>query len=236
MGKMKKPPKKPVGTKWANRPVSVSPGNNGGKKPFDRSASGEGRTSSRPSSYSDRKDGKVPYKKPEIYEGRPTTNNRSKFAGKGGKRPFKKPLPPGDEHALSTFVKKVADAAEKYLKDTYAEKASDKLEVIVNINTLQEKYGLVTARIHIMDDRYKDLLITAVCDKNRRHGTIVIASDPCEGFRPLYNANDGLDKFDKLFESYLPHILDSTWKKIQQLNLKHAKDKDKVTEACEETK
>lgn len=236
MGKMKKPPKKPVGTKWANRPVSVSPGNNGGKKPFDRSASGEGRTSSRPSSYSDRKDGKVPYKKPEIYEGRPTTNNRSKFAGKGGKRPFKKPLPPGDEHALSTFVKKVADAAEKYLKDTYAEKASDKLEVIVNINTLQEKYGLVTARIHIMDDRYKDLLITAVCDKNRRHGTIVIASDPCEGFRPLYNANDGLDKFDKLFESYLPHILDSTWKKIQQLNLKHAKDKDKVTEACEEAK
>jgi hypothetical protein len=236
MGKMKKPPKKPVGTKWANRPVSVSPGNNGGKKPFDRSASGEGRTSSRPSSYSDRKDGKVPYKKPEIYEGRPTANNRSKFAGKGGKRPFKKPLPPGDEHALSTFVKKVADAAEKYLKDTYAEKASDKLEVIVNINTLQEKYGLVTARIHIMDDRYKDLLITAVCDKNRRHGTIVIASDPCEGFRPLYNANDGLDKFDKLFESYLPHILDSTWKKIQQLNLKHAKDKDKVTEACEETK
>ena len=236
MGKMKKPPKKPVGTKWANRPVSVSPGNNGGKKPFDRSASGEGRTSSRPSSYSDRKDGKVPYKKPEIYEGRPTTNNRSKFAGKGGKRPFKKPLPPGDEHALSTFVKKVADAAEKYLKDTYAEKASDKLEVIVNINTLQEKYGLVTARIHIMDDRYKDLLITAVCDKNRRHGTIVIASDPCEGFRPLYNANDGLDKFDKLFESYLPHILDSTWKKIQQLNLKHAKDKDKVTKACEETK
>ena len=236
MGKMKKPPKKPVGTKWANRPVSVSPGNNGGKKPFDRSASGEGRTSRRPSSYSDRKDGKVPYKKPEIYEGRPTTNNRSKFAGKGGKRPFKKPLPPGDEHALSTFVKKVADAAEKYLKDTYAEKASDKLEVIVNINTLQEKYGLVTARIHIMDDRYKDLLITAVCDKNRRHGTIVIASDPCEGFRPLYNANDGLDKFDKLFESYLPHILDSTWKKIQQLNLKHAKDKDKVTEACEEAK
>lgn len=236
MGKMKKPPKKPVGTKWANRPVSVSPGNNGGKKPFDRSASGEGRTSSRPSSYSDRKDGKVPYKKPEIYEGRATANNRSKFAGKGGKRPFKKPLPPGDEHALSTFVKKVADAAEKYLKDTYAEKASDKLEVIVNINTLQEKYGLVTARIHIMDDRYKDLLITAVCDKNRRHGTIVIASDPCEGFRPLYNANDGLDKFDKLFESYLPHILDSTWKKIQQLNLKHAKDKDKVTEACEETK
>ena len=236
MGKMKKPPKKPVGTKWANRPVSVSPGNNGGKKPFDRSASGEGRTSSRPSSYSDRKDGKVPYKKPEIYEGRPTTNNRSKFAGKGGKRPFKKPLPPGDEHALSTFVKKVADAAEKYLKDTHAEKVSDKLEVIVNINTLQEKYGLVTARIHIMDDRYKDLLITAVCDKNRRHGTIVIASDPCEGFRPLYNANDGLDKFDKLFESYLPHILDSTWKKIQQLNLKHAKDKDKVTEACEEAK
>ena len=236
MGKMKKPPKKPVGTKWANRPVSVSPGNNGGKKPFDRSASGEGRTSSRPSSYSDRKDGKVPYKKPEIYEGRPTTNNRSKFAGKGGKRPFKKPLPPGDEHALSTFVKKVAEAAEKYLNKTYAEKASDKLEIIVNINTLQEKYGLVTARIHIMDDRYKDLLITAVCDKNRRHGTIVIASDPCEGFRPLYNANDGLDKFDKLFESYLPHILDSTWKKIQQLNLKHAKDKDKVTEACEETK
>lgn len=235
MGKMKKPPKKPVGTKWANRPVSVSPGNNGGKKPFDRSASGEGRTSSRPSSYSDRKDGKIPYKKPEIYDGRPT-NSRSKFVGKGGKRPFKKPLPPGDEHALSTFVKKVADAAEKYLKDTYAEKASDKLEVIVNINTLQEKYGLVTARIHIMDDRYKDLLITAVCDKNRRHGTIVIASDPCEGFRPLYNANDGLDKFDKLFETYLPHILDSTWKKIQQLNEKHAKDKDKVTEACEETK
>lgn len=235
MGKMKKPPKKPVGTKWANRPVSVSPGNNGGKKPFDRSASGEGCTSSRPSSYSDRKDGKIPYKKPEIYDGRPT-NSRSKFVGKGGKRPFKKPLPPGDEHALSTFVKKVADAAEKYLKDTYAEKASDKLEVIVNINTLQEKYGLVTARIHIMDDRYKDLLITAVCDKNRRHGTIVIASDPCEGFRPLYNANDGLDKFDKLFETYLPHILDSTWKKIQQLNVKHAKDKDKVTEACEETK
>ncbi len=235
MGKMKKPPKKPVGTKWANRPVSVSPGNNGGKKPFDRSASGEGRTSSRPSSYSDRKDGKIPYKKPEIYDGRPT-NSRSKFVGKGDKRPFKKPLPPGDEHALSTFVKKVADAAEKYLKDTYAEKASDKLEVIVNINTLQEKYGLVTARIHIMDDRYKDLLITAVCDKNRRHGTIVIASDPCEGFRPLYNANDGLDKFDKLFETYLPHILDSTWKKIQQLNVKHAKDKDKATEACEETK
>lgn len=235
MGKMKKPPKKPVGTKWANRPVTVSPGNNGGKKPFDRSASGEGRTSSRPSSYSDRKDGKIPYKKPEIYDSRPT-NSRSKFVGKGGKRPFKKPLPPGDEHALSTFVKKVADAAEKYLKDTYAEKASTKLEVIVNINTLQEKYGLVTARIHIMDDRYKDLLITAVCDKNRRHGTIVIASDPCEGFRPLYNANDGLDKFDKLFETYLPHILDSTWKKIQQLNVKHAKDKDKVTEACEETK
>lgn len=235
MGKMKKPPKKPVGTKWANRPVSVSPGNNGGKKPFDRSASGEGRTLSCPSSYSDRKDGKIPYKKPEIYDGRPT-NSRSKFVGKGGKRPFKKPLPPGDEHALSTFVKKVADAAEKYLKDTYAEKASDKLEVIVNINTLQEKYGLVTARIHIMDDRYKDLLITAVCDKNRRHGTIVIASDPCEGFRPLYNANDGLDKFDKLFETYLPHILDSTWKKIQQLNVKHAKDKDKVTETCEETK
>lgn len=231
MGKMKKPPKKPVGTKWANRPVSISPGNNGGKKPFDRSASGEGRTSSRPSSYSDRKDGQVPYKKPEIYKG-----NKSKFIGKGGKRPFKKPLPPGDENALSTFVKKVADAAEKYLKDTYAEKASTKLEVIVNINTLQEKYGLVTARIHIMDDRYKDLLITAVCDKNRRHGTIVIASDPCEGFRPLYNANDGLDKFDKLFESYLPHILDSTWKKIQQLNVKHAKEKDKVTEACEETK
>lgn len=231
MGKMKKPPKKPVGTKWANRPVSISPGNNGGKKPFDRSASGEGRTSSRPSSYSDRKDGQVPYKKPEIYKG-----NKSKFIGKGGKRPFKKPLPPGDENALSTFVKKVADAAEKYLKDTYAEKASTKLEVIVNINTLQEKYGLVTARIHIMDDRYKDLLITAVCDKNRRHGTIVIASDPCEGFRPLYNANDGLDKFDKLFETYLPHILDSTWKKIQQLNVKHAKDKDKVTEACEETK
>lgn len=234
MGKMKKPPKKPVGTKWANRPVSVSPGNNGGKKPFDRSASGEGRTSSRPSSYSDRNnDGKIPYKKPEIYKGRPT-NNKTKFDSKGGKRPFKKPLPPGDENALSTFVKKVADAAEKYLKDTYAEKASDKLEVIVNINTLQEKYGLVTARIHIMDDRYKDLLITAVCDKNRRHGTIVIASDPCEGFRPLYNANDGLDKFDKLFETYLPHILDSTWKKIQQLNVKHAKDK--VTEACEETK
>ena len=235
MGKMKKPPKKPVGTKWADRPVSVTPGNSGGKKPFDRSASGEGRTSSRPSSYSDRKDGKIPYKKPEIYEGRPA-NNRSKFAGKGGKRPFKKPLPPGDEHALSTFVKKVADAAEKYLKDTYSEKASDKLEVIVNINTLQEKYGLVTARIHIMDDRYKDLLITAFCDKNRRHGTLAIASDPCEGFRPLYNANDGLDKFDKLFETYLPHILDSTWKKIQQLNVKHAKEKDKIFEACEEVK
>jgi len=222
MGKMKKPPKKPVGTKWANKPVSVTPGNGGTKKPFDRSASGEGRTSSRPSSYSDRNnDGRIPYKKPEILKGRP---NGKQFGGKG-KRPFKKPLPPGDEHALSTFVKKVADAADKYLKDTYADKATDKLEIIVNINTLQEKYGLVTARIHIMDDRYKDLLITAFCDKNRRHGTLAIASDPCEGFRPLYNANDSLEKFDKLFETYLPHILDSTWKKIQQLNAKHNKEK-----------
>lgn len=230
MGKIKKAPKKPVGTKWTNHPLVTT----AGEKPFARSASGEGRTSSRPSS-SDRnnRDGRIPYKKPEVFKGRP--NNKSQFGGKG-KRPFKKPLPPGDEHALSTFVKKVADAAEKYLKDTYADKATDKLEIIVNINTLQEKYGLVTARIHIMDDRYKDLLITAFCDKNRRHGTLAIASDPCEGFRPLYNANDSLEKFDKLFETYLPHILDSTWKKIQQLNTKHAKEKSKYTEACEATK
>lgn len=218
MGKTKKAPKKPVGTKWANQKVSLTPGNSA--KPSEDRKPTEGKPfhksyDRKPNNYGDK-----PYKKP--YD----KNNNFR----GNKRPARKVTPPGDEHALSTFVKKISDFSTKYLIDTYGDKAHTKLEILTDVNTLQEKYGLVTCRIHIIDYRYKDLLVIAFTDKMRHRCTMTITSDPCEGVRPLYNGSDSFDKFDKLFESYLPHILDSTWKKIQQLNAKYDKKATATTE------
>ena len=217
--KIKKAPKKPIGTKWANCPVSTNA--KGDHKEF-------GNTDSRPAKF-DRKynnngGSKQAFKKPFNKNGKP---------GMKGKRPFnKKPVAPGPENTLSALLTSLSTEIQSYCEKTFTEEGS-KTRIKVTLNKTHEKYGFVTMKVHMMDEhidvRYKDLFFTASTDRNRRKITMAIMNDMGDGFMPIYSTCGTSEQIKtKLMDKdYLHKICESTYDKLQKIKAKYAKKEAK---------
>ena len=219
--KIKKAPKKPIGTKWANRPSPINTKNdhkdseNKDSRPakFDRKYNNNAGSS------------KAQFKKPFNKNGKP---------GMKGKRPFnKKPMvAPGPENALSKLLSELSNEIRTYCEKTFTEEGS-KTRIKVTLNKTHEKYGFVTMKIHMMDEkidvRYKDLFFTASTDRNRRKITMDIMNDVGDGFAPIYSSTGNSEQIKtKLLEKdYLHKICDSTYEKLQKIKAKYAKKENK---------
>ena len=151
-----------------------------------------------------------------------------------GKRPFnKKPtVAPGPENALSKLLSELSNEIRTYCEKTFTEEGS-KTRIKVTLNKTHEKYGFVTMKIHMMDEkidvRYKDLFFTASTDRNRRKITMAIMNDVGDGFAPIYSSAGTSEQIKtKLLEKdYLHKICDSTYEKLQKIKAKYAKKENK---------
>ena len=219
--KIKKAPKKPIGTKWANRPAPINTKND--HKDFENKDS---RPAKFDRKYNNNAGGSKPqFKKPFNKNGKP---------GMKGKRPFnKKPtVAPGPENALSKLLSELSNEIRTYCEQTFTEEGS-KTRIKVTLNKTHEKYGFVTMKIHMMDEkidvRYKDLFFTASTDRNRRKITMAIMNDVGDGFAPIYSSAGTSEQIKtKLLEKdYLHKICDSTYEKLQKIKAKYAKKENK---------
>ena len=219
--KIKKAPKKPIGTKWANRPAPINTKND--HKDFENKDS---RPAKFDRKYNNNAGGSKPqFKKPFNKNGKP---------GMKGKRPFnKKPMvAPGPENALSKLLSELSNEIRTYCEKTFTEEGS-KIRIKVTLNKTHEKYGFVTMKIHMMDEkidvRYKDLFFTASTDRNRRKITMAIMNDVGDGFAPIYSSAGTSEQIKtKLLEKdYLHKICDSTYEKLQKIKAKYAKKENK---------
>lgn len=217
--KLKKAPKKPVGTKWANRPVPVNTKKDSNIS--DAPADGAKRSNGSDRKYNNNsKNGGKPYNKKPT--GKPGMNI--------GKKSFhKKPaVTPGPENASAEFLQKIADYIKKYCEEHYTEEGN-RVKFKVTMNTKFQKYGTVTMKLHMMDEavevRYKDLLFTTFADKNRTHVTLAIMSDVNDGYAPIYTGSGKYDDVYKVVEEkFLPGISESTYKKLQAIKARFKKD------------
>lgn len=219
--KIKKAPKKPIGTKWANRPAPINTKND--HKDFENKDS---RPAKFDRKYNNNAGGSKPqFKKPFNKNGKP---------GMKGKRPFnKKPaVAPGPENALSKLLSELSNEIQTYCEKTFTEEGN-KTRIKVTLNKTHEKYGFVTMKIHMMDEkidvRYKDLFFTASTDRNRRKITLAIMNDVGDGFAPIYSSAGTSEQIKtKLLEKdYLHKICDSTYEKLQKIKAKYAKKENK---------
>ena len=219
--KIKKAPKKPIGTKWANRPAPINTKND--HKDFENKDS---RPAKFDRKYNNNAGGSKPqFKKPFNKNGKP---------GMKGKRPFnKKPMvAPGPENALSKLLSELSNEIRTYCEKTFTEEGN-KTRIKVTLNKTHEKYGFVTMKIHMMDEkidvRYKDLFFTASTDRNRRKITMAIMNDVGDGFAPIYSSTGNSEQIKtKLLEKdYLHKICDSTYEKLQKIKAKYAKKENK---------
>ena len=215
--KIKKAPKKPIGTKWANRPAPINTKND--HKDFENKDS---RPAKFDRKYNNNAGGSKPqFKKPFNKNGKP---------GMKGKRPFnKKPMvAPGPENALSKLLSELSNEIQTYCEKTFTEEGN-KTRIKVTLNKTHEKYGFATMKIHMMDEkidvRYKDLFFTASTDRNRRKITLAIMNDVGDGFAPIYSSAGTSEQIKtKLLEKdYLHKICDSTYEKLQKIKAKYAK-------------
>lgn len=217
--KIKKAPKKPIGTKWANSSLPINTKKDDSHKPFDKNKD------SRPAK-NDRKynnnGGKPPYKKNN-------TKPYGKPGMKGGKKPFgRKPAPKGPENVLSVLLSDLSKEVISYCEKTFTEEGK-RVRVKVTTNTSHEKYGFATMKIHIMDEkmdaRYKDLFFNVFTDMNRRRVAVAIINDTGDGWAPIYSAYSDPTKIkEKLIgKDYLHKICDSTHAKLQKIKEKYAK-------------
>lgn len=215
--KIKKAPKKPIGTKWANRPAPINTKND--HKDFENKDS---RPAKFDRKYNNNAGGSKPqFKKPFNKNGKP---------GMKGKRPFnKKPMvAPGPENALSKLLSELSKEIQTYCEKTFTEEGN-KTRIKVTLNKTHEKYGFVTMKVHMMDEkidvRYKDLFFTASTDRNRRKIALAIINDVGDGFAPIYSTTGTSDQIkSKLTEKdYLHKICDSTYAKLQKIKAKYAK-------------
>lgn len=219
--KIKKAPKKPIGTKWANRPAPINTKND--HKDFENKDS---RPAKFDRKYNNNAGGSKPqFKKPFNKNGKP---------GMKGKRPFnKKPaVAPGPENALSKLLSELSNEIQTYCEKTFTEEGN-KTRIKVTLNKTHEKYGFATMKIHMMDEkidvRYKDLFFTASTDRNRRKITLAIMNDVGDGFAPIYSSAGTSEQIKtKLLEKdYLHKICDSTYEKLQKIKAKYAKKEAK---------
>lgn len=219
--KIKKAPKKPIGTKWANRPAPINTKND--HKDFENKDS---RPAKFDRKYNNNAGGSKPqFKKPFNKNGKP---------GMKGKRPFnKKPMvAPGPENALSKLLSELSNEIQTYCEKTFTEEGN-KTRIKVTLNKTHEKYGFATMKIHMMDEkidvRYKDLFFTASTDRNRRKITLAIMNDVGDGFAPIYSSAGTSEQIKtKLLEKdYLHKICDSTYEKLQKIKAKYAKKENK---------
>ena len=219
--KIKKAPKKPIGTKWANRPSPINT-----KNDHKDSENKDSRPAKFDRKYNNNAGGsKAQFKKPFNKNGKP---------GMKGKRPFnKKPtVAPGPENALSKLLSEFSNAIRPHCEKTFTEEGS-KTRIKVTLNKTHEKYGFVTMKIHMMDEkidvRYKDLFFTASTDRNRRKITLAIMNDVGDGFAPIYSSAGTSEQIKtKLLEKdYLHKICDSTYEKLQKIKAKYAKKENK---------
>ena len=219
--KIKKAPKKPIGTKWANRPAPINTKND--HKDFENKDS---RPAKFDRKYNNNAGGSKPqFKKPFNKNGKP---------GMKGKRPFnKKPMvAPGPENALSKLLSELSKEIQTYCEKTFTEEGN-KTRIKVTLNKTHEKYGFATMKIHMMDEkidvRYKDLFFTASTDRNRRKITMAIMNDVGDGFAPIYSSAGTSEQIKtKLLEKdYLHKICDSTYEKLQKIKAKYAKKENK---------
>ena len=219
--KIKKAPKKPIGTKWANRPAPINTKND--HKDFENKDS---RPAKFDRKYNNNAGGSKPqFKKPFNKNGKP---------GMKGKRPFnKKPMvAPGSENALSKLLSELSNEIQTYCEKTFTEEGN-KTRIKVTLNKTHEKYGFATMKIHMMDEkidvRYKDLFFTASTDRNRRKITLAIMNDVGDGFAPIYSSAGTSEQIKtKLLEKdYLHKICDSTYEKLQKIKAKYAKKENK---------
>lgn len=215
--KIKKAPKKPIGTKWANRPAPINTKND--HKDFENKDS---RPAKFDRKYNNNAGGSKPqFKKPFNKNGKP---------GMKGKRPFnKKPMvAPGPENALSKLLSELSKEIQTYCEKTFTEEGN-KTRIKVTLNKTHEKYGFVTMKVHMMDEkidvRYKDLFFTASTDRNRRKIALAIINDVGDGFAPIYSTAGTSDQIkSKLTEKdYLHKICNSTYEKLQKIKAKYAK-------------
>ena len=219
--KIKKATKKPIGTKWANRPAPINTKND--HKDFENKDS---RPAKFDRKYNNNAGGSKPqFKKPFNKNGKP---------GMKVKRPFnKKPMVArGPENALSKLLSELSNEIRTYCEKTFTEEGS-KTRIKVTLNKTHEKYGFVTMKIHMMDEkidvRYKDLFFTASTDRNRRKITMAIMNDVGDGFAPIYSSAGTSEQIKaKLLEKdYLHKICDSTYEKLQKIKAKYAKKENK---------
>lgn len=215
--KIKKAPKKPIGTKWANRPAPINTKND--HKDFENKDS---RPAKFDRKYNNNAGGSKPqFKKPFNKNGKP---------GMKGKRPFnKKPMvAPGPENALSKLLSELSKEIQTYCEKTFTEEGN-KTRIKVTLNKTHEKYGFATMKVHMMDEkidvRYKDLFFTASTDRNRRKIALAIINDVGDGFAPIYSTAGTSDQIkSKLTEKdYLHKICNSTYEKLQKIKAKYAK-------------
>lgn len=216
--KIKKAPKKPIGTKWANSSaVPINTKND--HKDFENKDS---RPAKFDRKYNNNAGGSKPqFKKPFNKNGKP---------GMKGKRPFnKKPMvSPGPENALSKLLSELSKEIQTYCEKTFTEEGN-KTRIKVTLNKTHEKYGFVTMKVHMMDEkidvRYKDLFFTASTDRNRRKIALAIINDVGDGFAPIYSTAGTSDQIkSKLTEKdYLHKICNSTYEKLQKIKAKYAK-------------
>ena len=218
--KIKKAPKKPIGTKWANRPAPINTKND--HKDFENKDS---RPAKFDRKYNNNAGSKPQFKKPFNKNGKP---------GMKGKRPFnKKPtVAPGPENALSKLLSELSNEIQTYCEKAFTEEGN-KTRIKVTLNKTHEKYGFATMKIHMMDEkidvRYKDLFFTASTDRNRRKITLAIMNDVGDGFAPIYSSAGTSEQIKtKLLEKdYLHKICDSTYEKLQKIKAKYAKKENK---------
>lgn len=217
--KIKKAPKKPIGTKWANS--SAVPTNTKDDHNDFANKDKESRPAKFDRKYNNNGGSKPPYKKPFNKNGKP--------GFKGGKRPMpRKPVAPGPENALSKLLSALSKEIQTYCADTFKEEGNG-VRIKVTLNKGHEKFGFVTMKVHMMDEkidvRYKDLFFTASTDRNRRKITLAIINDVGDGFAPIYSTAGTSDQIkSKLTEKdYLHKICDSTYAKLQKIKAKYAK-------------
>ena len=216
-GKLKKAPKKPVGTKWAK---AQSPANTT-KQGTDTTAERSSKSSFDRKYNNNSKNGGKPYNKPKNGSG--MNKGKKPFP----KRPQRPAVPNGPEDASSKFLQKIADYITKYCEEHFQED-DKKVKFKVTVNTKSEKYGFVTMKLHMMDEkvevRYKDLLFTAYADKKRTHVAVAIMNDVNDGFAPIYTGYGKYDDIYKLLEeNFLPGISESTYKKLQAIKARFKK-------------
>ena len=219
--KIKKAPKKPIGTKWANRPAPINT-----KNDHKDSENKDSRPAKFDRKYNNNAGGsKAQFKKPFNKNGKP---------GMKGKRPFnKKPMvAPGPENALSKLLSELSNEIRTYCEKTFTEEGS-KTRIKVTLNKTQEEYGFVTMKIHMMDEkidvRYKDLFFTASTDRNRRKITMAPPPPTPHPPPPPHStpANPDPTTTKLLEKDYLHKICDSTYEKLQKIKAKYAKKENK---------